>query len=92
MPVESNDQTLILAGVCTVEEAEAVLEWILEHPGGELDLSQAEHIHTAILQVLLAAGKSRVRPPQDPFLERVVSIGLSSAKKEGDRHEDSACC
>lgn len=92
MPVESNDQILILTGVCTVEEAEAVLEWIIEHPGGELDLTQAEHIHTAILQVLLAAAKSRVRPPQDSFLGRVVRIGLSGAKKEDDRHEDSACC
>jgi hypothetical protein len=92
MPVESDDQALRLSGFCTVEEAETVLEWILQHPQGELDLVQVEHIHTAVLQVLLAAGMSRVRLPQDPFLRRAASIGLPPGKEENERNEDSARC
>ena len=33
MPIELNQERAVLVGVCTVEEAESLLSWVLEHPG-----------------------------------------------------------
>lgn len=42
-------------GFCQIEEAEALLEWVLKKRKPKLDLSNLEHMHTAILQVVLAS-------------------------------------
>ena len=51
-----------------VEEAEAFLAWLHEHPQPKLDLSACIHIHAAQLQVLMAARISITKWPRDPAL------------------------
>jgi hypothetical protein len=85
MPVESDSERLSLRGHCTVEEAESVLEWILQHPQGEIDLSELEHMHMSIFQILLAAGAPRLRLPRDPFWQQ---LWRGAAATEGDSHEN----
>jgi hypothetical protein len=44
-----------LTGTVSVEDAEGLLEWLRTHPRGAVDLSACDHLHTANLQVLMAA-------------------------------------
>ena len=55
MPIELSASTLIARELLSVEEAETVLEWLIQHPHGQLDLADCTHVHAASLQVLLAA-------------------------------------
>jgi len=54
MSIEYKKTVAIIEGECSVEEAEALLEWILLTPKGKINLKQCEHMHTAVLQVLMA--------------------------------------
>ena len=54
MPITYKENVAMLQGHCEIEEAETLLTWLFEHPQGEIDLKQVEHIHAAILQVLMA--------------------------------------
>jgi anti-anti-sigma regulatory factor len=38
----------------SAEEAEALLEWLQKTKHAEVDFTEARHIHTAVIQVLLA--------------------------------------
>jgi hypothetical protein len=52
-------QTIILDGPCTVEDAEALLGHI--HAGAdEIDITGCTFLHTACLQVLLAARETKI--------------------------------
>ncbi len=58
MPIEFSDDRAVLNGVCCVEEAEGLLSWVMQHPGAPVDAAACEHVHSAVLQVLMAR-----RPP-----------------------------
>ncbi|MBK1693192.1 hypothetical protein CKO09_00340 [Chromatium weissei] len=64
MPFEIKKTTLIAAELLTVEDAESLLEWLLKHPRGRLDLTACIHLHAANLQVLLAARPKIAAWPQ----------------------------
>ncbi len=73
----------VLEGVCTVEEAESLLEWLVEHPRGKVNLKRCEHLHTAVLQVLLAVRPGVSRAPEEPFLAEVIRSLLHPADARG---------
>lgn len=58
MPIELGDDRAVLSGVCAVEEAEGLLAWVLQHPGAPVETAACNHLHSAVLQVLMAC-----RPP-----------------------------
>ncbi len=64
MPVTLKKTVAVFDGVCAVEEAETLLAWLQENPKGRVNLKRCTHIHTAVLQVLLA-----FRPRVSPFPE-----------------------
>lgn len=70
MAVRSDETVLRLEGACPVEEAETLLSWLCAHPQGQVDLSACTHLHTALLQVLLAAGGRIAAAPEDSFYAR----------------------
>ena len=55
MPIEYEKNRVILRDQVTVEEAEGLLEWLQTRPTAKADLSACSHLHTASLQVLMAA-------------------------------------
>ncbi|MGQ9369624.1 hypothetical protein [Azospirillum sp. ST 5-10] len=61
-----------LEGDCSVEEALPLAEWLAANPGGGLDLARCTGLHTAVLQVLMAARAPLAAPPEEPFLARWV--------------------
>ena len=55
MPIEYKKNRAVFREEVTVEEAEGLLEWLQTRPTAKADLSALSHLHTANLQVLMAA-------------------------------------
>jgi hypothetical protein len=76
MTVRLEDRVIHLEGYCHVEEAETLLTLLQAENGRILDLGACEHLHAALVQVILA-----LRPPvrdgcSDAFLRQWVLPGL----------------
>jgi hypothetical protein len=67
MSVSLVDGAIRLEGDCPVEEAERLLQLLLEHQA-PVDLSGCGHLHAALLQVLLAARPPIRGIPADSFV------------------------
>jgi hypothetical protein len=68
MPIEFKKNRVILRDVVRVEDAEALLEALQARPAAKVDLAACTHLHTANLQVLIAARVKIGAWPQDPEL------------------------
>jgi hypothetical protein len=55
MPIEYKKNTARFIGFVSVEEAEALLEWLQRQKRPQVDLAACTHLHAANLQVLMAA-------------------------------------
>jgi hypothetical protein len=75
----------ILRGAAAAEDAESLLEWILSHPEGGVDLRGADRLHTAVVQVLLAARPPIVRDPEEAFLRTwLLPVLLGESRQVGE--------
>ena len=72
-------------GVCTVEEALPLLEFLQSHRTARIGLDSCTHLHTAILQVLLAVRPPIAALPQETFLARWLSPMLETPEKKAAR-------
>ncbi len=68
-----DDHTIILEGVCTIEDAEALLQLLATTPSATVDWRDCEGAHTAVVQILLAAGPAVRGPPRADFLAEWVA-------------------
>ena len=55
MSIVYEKSTPTFNGFISIEEADQLLAWAHACPEGKLDLTHCEHLHTATLQVLMAA-------------------------------------
>jgi hypothetical protein len=68
MALRFTKQVAYLEDSCGLDEAEPLLEWLLEHPSGKVNLKTCRGLHTAVLQVLLAAAPTvTVKPVDEEF-------------------------
>jgi hypothetical protein len=74
----SADGTIELAGVCSSEEAEPLLQHLLANPDARVDWRGCEAAHTAVVQVLLAAKPTMLGPPAAASLEKWVQPLLAA--------------
>jgi len=65
MSIDLKKTVAVLAGHCEIEEAETLLAWCLEHPKGKVNLKHLSHLHTAVLQVLMALNPPISYWPED---------------------------
>lgn len=79
MPVQYKKTVAQLTGSCTVEEAEGLVEWLAANPRGRVNLRDCEHLHTAVLQVLLALRPPVSAPPADAFIARCLPTELTES-------------
>jgi anti-anti-sigma regulatory factor len=79
MPIEFKKQKVVFRGAVAVEEAEALLEWLQNKPTAKVDLSACSHLHTANLQVLMAAKTEVAVWPSDSDLRAWLETALKSA-------------
>jgi hypothetical protein len=68
MPIEFKKDRVVFRDVVRVEEAEALLEALQKKPSTKVDLAACTHLHTANLQVLMAARPCIDNWPQDTGL------------------------
>jgi hypothetical protein len=64
------DGTIFLFGSCPVDEAEPLHRMLLSDRTAQLDWTQCSHLHTAILQLVIAARPALAGPCGDPFVDR----------------------
>lgn len=82
MPLEHDGACILLVGHCSVEEAEPLLDALRAAPDPVVDLTAAGWLHTAVLQVLMAAAPPlRGRPP-GPVAAACLA-GLPTAEAAG---------
>lgn len=72
MPILLKKTVAVMDGICNIEEAENLLEWLLEHPNGKINLKNCEHMHTSILQVIMASGASISAAPENDIIARTL--------------------
>jgi hypothetical protein len=65
--------TIVLEGSCPVEDAEPLLQMLQGVPRPTLDWTTCSHLHTAVLQVVVAARPPLIGPCADPWVARWVS-------------------
>lgn len=81
MPLDLSGNVARFADVCTVEEALDLLEWARQNTPPRVDLGACTHLHTALLQVLMASDARIVAPPEDPFLKQWITPLLARTEK-----------
>jgi hypothetical protein len=62
-----------LSGHCGVEDAEILQRHLLAAPGAEINWDTCQHLHAAVLQVLLVARPLVQGVPASPFLRKHVA-------------------
>ena len=85
MPARLDDDRLFLSGVVSIEEAEQLRDLLACHPHLTVDLAACEHLHTAALQVLLAARRPVASPPEDAFLAAWIVPELTARATSASR-------
>lgn len=80
MPIDYRKTVARLEGSCSVEEAEELLQWLQANPQGKVNLKECEHLHAAVLQVLMAVQPPLSAEPSDLFLARWVAPAISGAQ------------
>jgi hypothetical protein len=75
---------IVLEGDCPVEEAETLLERLQARPDATVDWSACTRLHTAVIQVLMAA-QARIRGPCGDAFVRAWDGLRPAAPDEGSQ-------
>ena len=65
--------TIVIEGDSPTEDAELLLQLLQATPQAVLDWTQCGHIHTAVLQIVLAAQPTFTGPCGDPWVRAVAT-------------------
>jgi hypothetical protein len=80
MPLEFARSEVTLHGACGAEEALELVEWLAKKRRARVNLGDCTHLHSALLQTLLAFGPAISVPPHEPFLARWIVPLLTAAR------------
>jgi hypothetical protein len=72
-----NDGAIRLVNVCPAEDAESLLQLLLEHPDSPIDWNLCRSAHTSVIQVLLVASRAPAGSPPDAFLGNLIGPALA---------------
>ena len=90
MSIEFTTDQVIFRDVASVEEAEALLEWLQKTSNSTVDLAACTHLHTANLQVLMAARPAITSWPENIELRAWLEVALKPELGESlDGNDDS---
>ncbi|MFP5516205.1 MAG: hypothetical protein ACLGJC_24380 [Alphaproteobacteria bacterium] len=79
MPVRFDSDLARFENACTAEDALPLAEWLETAAAPRVDLSACTELHTALLQLLLAARPALAAAPADAFLARWIGPLLAKA-------------
>ena len=77
MAIQFRKSLAIFMDVVSVEEAEALHEWLQKRPEAKVDLSACVHLHPANLQLLMATGATVTAWPKEAELAEWIKTALS---------------
>ncbi|MGF9758911.1 hypothetical protein AAII07_27295 [Microvirga sp. 0TCS3.31] len=83
MSARLDGNVIVLEGACRVEDAEPLLGWLQADRGLIVDLTGAEHLHTAVLQVLIAMRPVLKGTARDAFIREWLTPAFSEADPLG---------
>ena len=81
MTIELKDGVLYCAGTLAVDDAEQLLQVALDAQGANADLSACGHVHSACLQVLMAARVRVTAWPAQPLLAAWLRAALEAPRQ-----------
>ena len=64
------DGIIVLESVCPVEDAEPLLQLLQATPEAKCDWTRCTHLHSAVVQVLVAARPTLIGPCADGWIEQ----------------------
>jgi hypothetical protein len=74
---QEGDGRIVLEGRCPVEDAEPLLQLLQASPQAPCDWTGCSHVHTAVVQVIMAARPKLAGPCGDPWIEAWVARELT---------------
>ncbi len=83
MPIKYKNKVAIFKDFIGIEEAEKLLDWIRENKDGHINLAGCTHIHTSILQILMASGIPIKEWPAQPQFEMWLKSTLENSQNKG---------
>ena len=72
MSVSLEADTIVLSGICAVDDAEPLLSMMQRNPDFPVDIAGATHLHAAVLQLLIAFGREPIGETNDSFLNQWI--------------------
>ncbi|MGK0304546.1 MAG: hypothetical protein ACI8UG_000285 [Gammaproteobacteria bacterium] len=72
MPIEFKKTVAVCEDLCTIEEAEGLLTWLLDTPKGKINLKKCTGLHTAIYQVLMALNPNISALPEQESVKNIL--------------------
>ncbi|WP_165678122.1 hypothetical protein [Metapseudomonas otitidis] len=88
MTLNIDRKTARLSGQVSVEDAEALFDWLRSTPKAKLDLKACTHLHAANLQVLMATRPTIAHWPADTDLANWLRRALATPDKERPHGQD----
>jgi len=82
MTMEMKDGVLLCAGTLAVDDAEQLLQLVLETADTSADLSACQHVHSACLQVLMAARVRVTAWPEQTVLTDWLRAALEPTNQQ----------
>ncbi|WP_042695107.1 hypothetical protein [Azospirillum sp. B506] len=76
MPIRYDADLARFEAACTAEDALPLAEWLEATAAPRVDLSACTDLHTALLQLLIAAKPAVTAGPEEAFLARWVGPAL----------------
>jgi hypothetical protein len=72
----SDTGTVVLDGVCAVEDAEPLLQLLQVTPAAVVDWTPCRQLHTAVFQIILASGIEPIGPCGDAWVAQWLTPKL----------------
>lgn len=76
----SESGAILLIDDCPAEDADLLLQHLLPHPDAPIEWSRCTGAHTAVIQVLLAAGRVPTGVPDGAFLKTWIGPALKRSQ------------
>lgn len=88
MSIRLEGNRILLEGQCRVEDAEPLLGWLHADRSRIVDLADAEHLHTAVLQILLAMAPQIQGAGNNPFIRDWIAPSLITTSASAGELKD----
>ncbi len=82
MPITYKGNVAYFTQGCSLDDAQSLHEWFLEHPKGKINLKNCSEMHTAVLQILLASSAPITVDPLDEQLAKWLPNEVKKPHKQ----------